>query len=79
MLSVLSELAPPLPCLHRPPRTALTPALCSADARCWGDICKGRPEPEGDWRDAWAALEQARAAGTVRAIGVSNFHPPVLR
>ena len=32
MLSVLSELAPPPPLhLHRPPRTALTPALCSAD------------------------------------------------
>lgn len=48
-------------------------------AQCWGNICDGAPPPEGTWRDAWAALAQARADGTVRAIGVSNFHVPVLQ
>ena len=47
-------------------------------ARCWGNICDGAPPPEGTWQDAWAALAQAKADGIVRAIGVSNFHVPVL-
>lgn len=30
-------------------------------------------EVEGTWEDAWEALEAAYDAGTVRAIGLSNF------
>ncbi len=48
-------------------------------AQCWGDICDGAPPPEGTWQDAWAALAQAKSDGVVRAIGVSNFHVPVLQ
>ena len=48
-------------------------------AQCWGNICDGAPPPEGTWQDAWAALAQAKSDGVVRAIGVSNFHVPVLQ
>ncbi len=48
-------------------------------AQCWGNICDGAPPPEGTWQDAWAALAQAKSDGIVRAIGVSNFHVPVLQ
>ncbi|KAG8468194.1 hypothetical protein KFE25_013277 [Diacronema lutheri] len=43
--------------------------------RCWGELCAGARAPEGDWRDAWRALEAARVAGKVRALGASNFAP----
>jgi diketogulonate reductase-like aldo/keto reductase len=42
-------------------------------AQCWGSLCEGAPPPEGDWRAAWRALEVAHAAGSARALGVSNF------
>lgn len=37
----------------------------------WGDF-RGGDYAEGN-REAWRALEEARAAGKIRAIGVSNF------
>ena len=39
---------------------------------CWGDRCGG-DTPAGTWRDSWRALEAAKAAGTARHLGVSNF------
>ena len=41
-------------------------------SRCFGTLCGGQ-KPEGTWRDSWRALEAAHRAGTVRALGVSNF------
>lgn len=32
-------------------------------------------QPYGDYYGAWRAMEELYAAGRVRAIGVSNFHP----
>lgn len=32
-------------------------------------------QPYGDVHGAWRALEELNAAGRIRAIGVSNFHP----
>lgn len=46
---------------------------------CWGALCEGAPAPEGGWREAWRALEAAQAAGSVRALGVSNFGLAELR
>ncbi|KAF5843839.1 NADP-dependent oxidoreductase domain-containing protein [Dunaliella salina] len=45
---------------------------------CWGNLC-GSIQPEGNWRDAWKALEELHAAGKVRAIGVSNFNIAEMR
>eukprot|EP00754_Rhynchopus_humris_P048375 Rhum_TRINITY_DN771_c0_g1::Rhum_TRINITY_DN771_c0_g1_i1::g.2347::m.2347 len=41
-------------------------------SRCFGTLCGGQ-KPEGTWRDSWRVLEAAHRAGTVRALGVSNF------
>lgn len=47
-------------------------------AECWGDVCAGDAS-SGDWRDSWRALTPFVRNGTVRALGVSNFHMPQLR
>ncbi len=45
---------------------------------CWGDLCGG-VAPAGTWRESWRALEAMHAAGSVRALGVSNFDAAQLR
>ncbi|KAH9123498.1 hypothetical protein AeMF1_005523 [Aphanomyces euteiches] len=40
---------------------------------CFSGIRDCQNKPTGDWREAWRALEALVDAGTIRAIGVSNF------
>lgn len=41
--------------------------------RCWSALC-GSNASEGDWTEAWKALEEKKRSGRVRSIGVSNFN-----
>jgi diketogulonate reductase-like aldo/keto reductase len=41
-------------------------------SECWGNLCADK-KPEGDWKEAWRALELLVDANVVRCIGVSNF------
>jgi len=47
--------------------------------RCFGDLCHGKVEADGDWRGSWRALEALYERGVVRAIGVCNFGADELR
>lgn len=59
-------------------RTSYVDLLLLHYPACWGDLCGGQA-PAGTWRDSWRALEAAKAAGSARALGVSNFDAQQLR
>lgn len=45
---------------------------------CWEELCGEGFTPEGDWLQAWRALEQLVREGVIRDLGVSNFDMPKL-